>query len=70
MNMLYIHQVKRPKITVGKKVSFTTGFIAWSKEPRVGVALKRIGSLWDVEVVENGKKMVWQVRREDLYLVH
>jgi len=70
MNMLFIHQVRRPKITQGKEVSFTVGRLCHAGHQRTGVAIKRIGNLWDVEITENGKKMLWQVRREDLTLVN
>jgi hypothetical protein len=70
MNMLFIHQVRRPKITRGKKVSFTVARLCHTGYQRTGVAVKRIGNLWDIEVTEDGKKMLWQVRREDLRLVN
>lgn len=75
MNMLFIHKVRRPAIHTGDTVSFTCGRAGHDARAqlmvrlRVGQAIRRIGKVWDVQVVEDQKIMIWQVPREDLQIV-
>lgn len=69
MNKLFIHQVRRPAIRIGYTVSFTCGRLGHAGRIRVGQAIRRIGKVWDVQVVEDQKIMTWQVPREDLQIV-
>lgn len=66
MNMLFIHKVRRPAIHAGDTVCFKNNCTGLK---RTGKAVRRIGKVWDVQVVEGQKTMTWQLPREDLYTV-